>query len=533
MSLPKDNRCRLMNGYEKKLALMTREQMGEEEYQRIRVLTGNMKRIADLMTCIPGAIEEFEEDTGAFLEKHGLDMLDPDEMRLIFLSENNDYKAELFRSPDVLDRISESMFRYVQFTQNKLVFRDYLRDKGCVPANRKVAVWRERNNRRCDGALGGVNLSFIHATLTIELAEGCSVGCDFCGLGAGRLKKVFRYNDGNAELFAGVLKVLHEVLGDSAGFGMMYFATEPLDNPDYEKFEDIFFNEFGILPQITTAVFDRDIERTRRLVHELDEKRGFIHRFSLRSLEMAQKALAEFTPEELVNVELITQYEESPYFLPYTVVGSEIENKDKRRRTRENAGLIDEALARTLDAPLLNNEIKRLKKLKYVDPGTICCVDGFRVNMCRKTISILTPCHQTPEYPNGISETEEVIFNDAEDLRNKIFMLIEKYMPESVPSDEVLKLYDYLRLEDTEQGKALVSEISGYVLPIGNYDKKADKENRPNIAVKVVEKLLEGKYNKNELVRSVMEEDNAAPENVYWMINQMWKQGLIVDSGFF
>ncbi len=522
-----------MNEKEKALAYQTRAQMGEAEFQRIRILTGNIKRIADLMGCIPGSIEEFEADTPAFLKKHGLDMLDPEEMRLIFLSENNEKKEAMYKSPDALDLMSESFFRYSQFMNNKIAFRDFLKDKGCVPTNKKAKAWRARNQKRCDSNLGGVNIGFIHAILTIEMAEGCSVGCDFCGLGATKLKQVFRYTDENAELFKGVLRVLHEELGDSAAFGMMYFATEPLDNPDYEKFQDDYFNEFNMIPQITTAVFDRNIERTRRLVHDLDVKPGFIHRFSLRSLQMAQTALEQFTPEELVNVELITQYEESPYFLPYTVVGNEIESQSKRSRTRDNVKLIDEALARTLDAPVLQNEIKRLKNLKYKDPGTICCVDGFRINMCKKTINILTPCHQNEKYPNGIAETPEVTFTDVDDFRIKLLWLINEYMLESVPEDEPLRLYEYLELGETAHGKALISNTSGYVLPIESFDKKAKAEDRKNLGVAVVEKLLEGTYTKQELVKAVRSETGAEPAMIYWLINQMWKQGLIFDSKSF
>ena len=359
------------------------------------------------------------------------------------------------------------------------------------------------------------------------------MGCDFCGLSAGRLKRVFGYTDENAELFRGVLKVLHEELGQAAGFGMMYFATEPLDNPDYERFEEDYFNEFGVIPQITTAVFDRNIERTRRLVHELDTKAGFIHRFSLRSLEMAETALREFTPEEMVSVELIAQYEESPYFLPFTVVGNEIESKSKRTKTHENTRIMDEALAETLDAPILHNEIKRLKGLKHVDPGTICCVDGFRVNMCKKTINILTPCHQNERFPNGISETEEVSFADAEDFREKLKWVIDEYMVEAVPSDEKLRLYDHLKLEDTKHGKALVSEMSGYTLPVESFDARAAAEGRSNAGTETAKRLLEGIYKKDELVRLVMEETGTAPENIYWLINQFWKRGLIVDTKFF
>ena len=128
-----------MNDREKKYAYMSRQEMGEEEYQRIRVLTGNIKRIADLFACIPGAIEAFEEDTAAFLKQYDLD-LDPEEMRMIFLTENQEEKEKIFSSENVLDLIPESMFRYAQFVQNKLYFRDFLRDKGCVPANKAAAA---------------------------------------------------------------------------------------------------------------------------------------------------------------------------------------------------------------------------------------------------------------------------------------------------------------------------------------------------------------------------------------------------------
>ena len=522
-----------MNEREKKYAYMSRQEMGEEEYQRIRVLTGNIKRIADLFACIPGAIEAFEEDTAAFLKQYDLD-LDPEEMRMIFLTENQEEKEKIFSSENVLDLIPESMFRYAQFVQNKLYFRDFLRDKGCVPANKAAAAWRERNNKRCDSALGGVNISFIHAILTIELAKGCSVGCEFCGLSAQRLSKLFRYNEENAKLFKDVLTVLKEVLGQSAGFGMMYFATEPLDNPDYEKFEEIYYSVFGIIPQITTAVFDRNIERTRKLVHELDERPGFIHRFSLRDLEMAKTALREFTPEELVNVELITQYEDSPYFIPYTVVGSEREHVEERKRGVHSERILNEALAESLDAPVLHNEIKRMKDLKHVDPGTICCVDGFHINMCDKTISILTPCHMSEMFPNGISETASVTFTDGEDFREKLLEMIEHYMIISLPKNEILRCYDYLELEeDDEMGTMLISRQSGYRLPLGKIGKTPMEEVQINPAVKVIEKLMENKYTKDEIVRSLMDEYGIAPANLYWLLNQFWKQGLIVDSRFF
>ena len=60
-----------------------------------------------------------------------------------------------------------------------------------------------------------------------------------------------------------ILSFAKEAIGPAAGWGTCYYATEPLDNPDYEKFADAFYDVFGVVPQLTTAAAMRKPERTK------------------------------------------------------------------------------------------------------------------------------------------------------------------------------------------------------------------------------------------------------------------------------
>lgn len=490
-----------------KLTKLHNSEMPIEEVARINKMVAHTKRAMEIVTLIPGAEDELRNDAGAFIEKYHLVIDDLDGLKKTVLPEYADYRNQFAKTHDkkslsvdevdkLLKEIPDILFRYGQFFANKIYYRDKLKDTLCVPKNSRVKKWRERQINRCQGAVGGANESFIHAIITYEMAHGCSVGCEFCGLSAGKLQHVFRYTDENAELFRNVLKVCHEELGEAAGQGMMYFATEPLDNPDYEKFEEDYYKEFRIIPQITTAVADRDIERTRRLVHELYKKPGgFVHRFTLRSLEMAHKVFEAFTPEELMLVELLPQYEEAPGFVQYTVVGKQAEVTDTRTDGVE-------------------------------DPGTICCIDGFRVNFSKKELSVFTPCHMSEDNPNGIAIAKTVEFTDAEDFREKLGQLIDEYMVVDIPSNEPLTLYDYyVRDVDPKYGNVIRSNYGGELLLL---DKFSD-----DYMNDIVDYLTEGKYNKYEIAEIIRNDHGLPAERTFYFLNQLWKKGFILDRKFF
>ena len=475
-----------MNEEQKAFVLKT-ENLTKEDVERAVHVTAHAKRAVDIFFQIPGSREEYQKDKEGFIKKWKIDLL-PDDIDFLMFPKDAKEKSRILQEND-LDSMPESFFRYRQYMLNKMYARDRMIDTYCVPSNARLKKWRERQMRRCDGALGGVNKAFIHAMVTIELAEGCSVGCEFCGLGAGRLKEIFRYTEENAELFKGVLRKLHEIIGDGAGYGMMYFATEPLDNPDYEFFQDAYQKEFSFIPQITTAACDRDLERTKKLVHQIMNGGGLIHRFTIRSEEMARKVFDFFEPEELALVELLPQYPEAPGFVPYVKAGKLCE--DEERKNESN------------------------------DPGTIVCVDGFRVNFPRRTITVITPCHADSKYPKGISESEPVTFEDAEDFGQKLNDIIEKYMIVELPGDEVLTIYDYFSVKNVDGKTALCSNYGEWYRISSEY------------IVHVIDMLKENKYDKHAIVKETSDMYQTPPENVYWILNDLWKKGIIKDKKFF
>ncbi len=492
-----------MNEIEKKRAFMTRKELGEEEYQRILDMIGKAKRFAELLALIPGMKEQIDNNPEEVKKKYGLEGVDFEDLKLQFYNENKlDFEKMLQRS-DALDQISEINFRYRQYCENKWDLRNRMRKSLCIPTHEKLKKWRQIQMARGNGSMGGTNEAFIHNILNFEMSVGCSVGCPFCGVGAMKLQKVFFHTEENQKLFIDVLNVCKELFGDAAGRGTLYLASEPLDNPDYEKFEDDFFEIFKRIPQITTAVPNRNPERTRKLVAELYEKNSLIHRFSIRSLEEAELAFKNFTPKELASVELLPQFEEAPGFHAFSTAGGQ------RQHLIEKEGSVEQM---ELD-------------MDEDDPGSICCVDGFVVNFCEKSIKVITPCRADMHYPDGVAGSGKVYFTDAEDFRDKITGLIDDYMVISVPSDVKLKIYPYFKMIETEDGHMLESIHGGYRIPIEKSGLSGMK--------RTVELLMEGKYTKEEIVNIVVDEMDVAPERVFWDITQLYRAGAIIDPVLF
>ncbi|MDO4188736.1 MAG: radical SAM family RiPP maturation amino acid epimerase [Lachnospiraceae bacterium] len=477
-----------MNEYQKKLAITPNNQMPKDELLRIVKLVADTKRFGELLIALPKARDEFISDSKKFLEKYNLD-LDSEEMKFIFFEEYEDEKTKLLKDPNYLDLVSESFFRYRQFYINKFFYRNTLREKICDPADEKVSKWRKRQINRCNGAIGGTNLSLIHSLFCFELARGCSVGCDFCGLGAKNLTEVYKYTDENVKIFRDVMTVVRDRFGEAGSTGMLYYATEPLDNPDYEKFEHEYYDIFGVIPQITTAAATRNIERTKNLIDELNKGAKTIHRFSLTSEEMAIKVFENFSPLELLKVELIPQYVEAPGFQGFTSSGHAYDGKKS-------------------------------------DAGTISAIDGFCVNFCEKSVYLFTPVRSDEANPNGIHIFEKVFFSDGQDFKEKLNYLIDKYMINELGNEDILKLYDYFETEKSDENCYLVSRHGGEKLDLN----KPMNGISEGMLEKVIAIILMKSYNKIDIAKIMYEEHGVMPEVTLYIINQLWKNGYIVEK---
>lgn len=277
--------------------------------------------------------------------------------------------------------------------------------------NPNYIAWRLRQTARTKSQIvAAIHEQIGHFPVAFELSKGCSVGCWFCSVSAPRLEDIFFYTPENAKLWREVLTVLKQTLGSAAGDGFCYWASDPLDNPDYEKFLCDFHAILGVFPQTTTAQPLKDPQRTRSLLRLSLEKGCRLNRFSILSLKMLLQVHQEFTAEELAFVGLVQQHKEAG--IPKANAGRMRERTQKQPDKRQE--VLDESVA-----------------------GTNACVTGFLFNMVDRTVKLVSPCPASERWPNGYWVYQEARFDTAEELKQLLEEMIETHMPLQVRSERL------------------------------------------------------------------------------------------------
>lgn len=244
---------------------------------------------------------------------------------------------------------------------------------------------------------------------------------------------------------------------------------------------------FGRYPQLTTAAGCRNVERTRALIAAVDPMEETIYRISVRSRAEFDALIRTFSPSELILTELLAQYETAPAcnLIP---VGRNAKSDDD-----------------------------------YGD--TIACVSGFLINMCDRTIRLITPVKASARFPNGQVCLAEERFTDAASFEEKLLAMING-MKNILSPNEVLMLYPWLTGESREDA---------YVLHNGmDYHIDADIDRSRPMFQRVCELLMEGTHTRREMVSILREEfpqiESAA---LFTSINILWNKGLVWDSQLF
>ena len=437
-----------------------------------------VKRVFEYFSLIPGFRDKFNENPQETLDELGLGVTVRD-IAIVNKNPKDIYAIEAVNKGTIAET-------YVEFMKRKLEYRDQIRDL-CKPANEAMQKWRDRQMSRGLIELGGKSSALIYTPLTIELADGCSVGCEFCGLRAGKLKSVFRYTEENAKLFKGVLSKSKEIIGDAAGLGTLYFASEPLDNPDYEKFLDDYYECFGIIPQITTATAAKHIDQLHNLLKKLNEDGRTIYRFSCLSQDIVETIFREFTPEETVLVEFLPQFEEAP------------------------------------SSNLINCGRNGDKNEEYDD--TISCVSGFVVNMSRQTVRLTTPVRASVEHPTGEIILAEEHFDDVDDFEKVIKSLIRAHMMNIIKPSSKLRIYPYIKWKKTEDGFEFYRTEDGKV-------KLSTESSACEPLEQILDILKDKELTRREIVEQFLSDKDGivvGSEYVFYLINKLWNLGLLED----
>ncbi len=435
------------------------------------------KRFLEYWTADPAFREALPHDPVKVTREAGLEA-DPLEIQALweFDPEHAVHRRET----------NQTVARYRAFMAEKLNYRTFLR-KGSPSSSPGFEAWRQRQIRRCFGELGPQKGdALVHATVAVELCEGCSVGCWFCGISALKLAQVFRYDE-NRELWQGCLDALHRTVGEAAGRGFCYWATDPLDNPDYERFCEDYADRLGRFPQTTTAQPLKDPKRFRQLHARARERGNEIDRFSVLTLGTLKKVFAEYTARELLHVELVMQMDGAWAAKAYA--GKARARPEKWKKATGKDPLSDEAAS------------------------TIACVSGFLLRMPERSVELVTPCRADERWPNGYRVLERQTFADARELEAQLQQMTQK-MDVRVPLNKPLKLRQDLALTLTDDG---FTATGHYV--------KHEFTNHPYKAMRGLgEGLQHAAYSAMDL--ALQNEEDSSLEETLLVLNQFFASGL-------
>ena len=380
--------------------------------------------------------------------------------------------------------------RYRAFIQEKLADRRAHRE-ACAPDHPLIGPWRKRQVARCASELGlGKADALVHAPLAIELSQGCSGGCWFCGVDARRLEAVFPHTPANRELFVDCLQALRDVLGPAARYGFLYWATDPLDNPDYERFVADYHAVLGRCPQTTTALAPRDLPRVRSLLEQARALDSVIDRLSIVRLADLDAIHGHFSPEELLRVELVPQNPEAT-----------------SKHAKAAAGRVRRRAARHAE-----------EDRGVEEASTIACVSGFLLNMIARTVRLVTPCAASERWPQGFRLVDEGTFADGDDLRRLLETMATRSLRASLGVDDVVRPLGCLRCEVRD----------GELLFVSRYLKHTFRNWPASSALRSL--LEEGTHTAGDIALRLEREAQVPLDRTFLLLIDLFARGLLEED---
>jgi radical SAM family RiPP maturation amino acid epimerase len=383
--------------------------ISDAKLNKIVINASYVKRLKEKISGNPSAKNQILNDFTHQIKKSNLD-ISIDQIKLLGEQSAFQISTEDFKNFYSYQKLIEVQYNWAQ----------YMVELAADNSNPNFKAWRKRQIWRCMSQLGGAS----HFPLSIELSKGCSVGCWFCGVAAPSLEDIYFYTPKNARLWQDILIVGRKLFGSAAGSGFCYCASDPLDNPDYEKFLGDFYDILGFFPQTTTAQPLKNANRTRKLLRLSLEKGCMLNRFSIISLKQLEQLHQEFTPEELAFVGLVLQNPESGRL------------KSNSGRARHN-----------------NQRTKLKQQLRdQSEAGTTACISGFLLNMIDRTVKLISPYPASTCYPLGYRIYQQGTFRDAEDLQQFMEDAIAVNMPLTVRPSDLLRFRSDLQYEPLPNG---------------------------------------------------------------------------------
>ena len=303
----------------------------------------------------------------------------------------------------------------------------------------EYSAWRARRVGAVRNELGWFGWSLDHPCHAVEMAVGCSVGCGFCAFDAPRLQTVFDLSrPENRQLVAGVATGFSRVLGWPATHGMLYWSTEPHDNPHYVRLLEFWRELTGGM--LCTATARAGVEWVRDLIGFYTTGPVPWPRISVLSRNVMRRLHRTFTPLEMRDTVLLMQQSDV----------EELRAKVPGGRERMLQQLVEADDLRKVD-------FENLPEGFEPPQGSIACISGFLVNMVERTVKLISPCYTTMEYRYGYRVFDETTWDGPDGFEVALRRLIGRSMaPEAYPEMPV-RWRDDLKVVPQADGFTLLS----------------------------------------------------------------------------
>lgn len=422
--------------------------------------------------------------------------------------------------------------QYKDYFQTKVKWRDEVKQTA-TSDDPRFKAWRTRQIARNALENGAFDDHIIHAPFAIELTDGCTVGCWFCGVGATKFVEPWLYTPDNAALWNDLLHVLKAKVGTGSKWGFCYWATDPLDNPDYEKFVNAFCDVIGMFPQTTTAVGHKHPERIKALFKVSEERGCLINRFSVSTERFLREIFAAYTPEDLMRVEIVAQMPDGT--TPKALAGAfrdRAKTNDKivqaeidkiaavqakgQKLAAEWAEANPSDQAAKVDVPPADVVAMSMRQ-----PGTIACVSGFLLNMVKKSVKLISPCCASDKWPLGYIVFDERTFTDAADLEAHIEDMMDKHMALDIQPDDRIRLADGLTYERVDAGFHVASPVTALSFL---------RPDMPDYVGSIGDQISTGERTAGQIAMSAFFQHGVPEVNTLGTLGMLYQRGLLVGE---
>ena len=322
----------------------------------------------------------------------------------------------------------------------------------------EYTAWRARRVAAVRNELGWFGWSLDHPCHAVEMAVGCSVGCGFCAFDAPRLQTVFDLSrPENRALVAGVATGFHRVLGWPATHGMLYWSTEPHDNPHYVRLLEFWRQLTGGM--LCTATARAGVDWVRDLIGFYTTGPVQWPRISVLSRHVMRRLHRTFTPLEMRDTTLLMQQSDS----------EDLRAKVPGGRERMLKQLVEADDLRKVD-------FENLPEGFEPPQGSIACISGFLVNMVQRTVKLISPCYTTMEYRYGYRVFDETTFDGPEGFEVALRRLIGRSMAPAAYPEMPVRWRDDLKVVPQEDGFTLLSPTTRRDFRKGAVHRRAAEE---------------------------------------------------------